>query len=93
MASFKDTESSSPNRINTKESSKMDNTTERESMPGARAILTKEATKMERSKAMGFIQVQIDQCIRDIGRKVKDMGRELRSIQSAPLRMFGSRWA
>lgn len=89
MASFKDTESSGPNRINIKESSRMENTMERANTPGARAILTKEAMRMERSKVMGSIRVQMDPCIRDIGRKAKDMQRELRSIRWAGLRKFG----
>ena len=56
----------------------MDNTTARASTPGVQATLTKAAMKTERNTVMEFIRALTAQCIKDIGRKGKDMEKEFR---------------
>lgn len=93
MANFKDTVCLNQRLISTRVISKMENTTEKESILGAQEILTKDPMKTVRNTVMAFILILMDLFIKDNGRKANAMAKESKYLHKEGFKRYLSRWA
>jgi hypothetical protein len=93
MENFKDTVFLNQRLISTRVISKMENTTEKESILGAQEILTKDPMKTARNTVMAFILILMGLFIKDNGRKANAMAKESKYLHKEGLKRYLSRWA